>query len=603
MSDLQAKIDQRRYSDNIPHPRAGSQQNFFAADPNLAFLLERYLPAPMHDWAKQQLDWLGAHAAGPLDERAAYTDRDGKPHLRKYNRLGEDVSEIITNEGYKQTVADVYGAGIVHYLYHDIPELGFKAPYSYSFLQGYLVSQTEPGFYCPVTLTMSAAYLIDKYGDEQQKEQYLSGLTSRDRRSLYEGATWLTERQGGSDVGANLTVAKPTDGKPGVYQLTGEKFFASNAGAMVATVLARIDDSKPGTKGLGLFLVPWVRPDGTRNQIEVRRLKDKLGVNAVPSAEVLLHGAEGYLIGQPENGFKYMAEALNLSRICNAIASVGIMRRALYEAKYYASERRAFQKPIDQYPMVREMLVNLLLDTEVSTGVVFDMIAVYDRVQDGSGGRDDLALCRLLIPLLKYRTGEEAVEAAHTAIEIHGGNGFIEEYVTPRLLRDAQVLTVWEGTSNILALDILRVMQKENSHALLIRLLRSRAAGWHHAFSQPFARLLQSELAVLEENIAYLLQQSPDYVSYKLKALADHMIDLYTLSSIVSEAEDQLLRDNNARKYVLAKLYANKHLLPKTKRGIQGDELLDVQFFRELLNYEPIPLEALQQQSAFAFAT
>lgn len=114
-------------------------------------------------------------------------------------------------------------------------------------------------------------------------------------------------------------------------------------------------------------------------------MKDKLGVNAVPSAEVLLHGAEGYLIGQPENGFKYMAEALNLSRICNAIASVGIMRRALYEAKYYASERRAFQKPIDQYPMVREMLVNLLLDTEVSTGAVFDMIAVYDRVQDGSG--------------------------------------------------------------------------------------------------------------------------------------------------------------------------------------------------------------------------
>ncbi|EJL47658.1 acyl-CoA dehydrogenase family protein [Brevibacillus agri] len=603
MSELQAKIDQRRYSDNIPHPRPGSEQNFFAADPNLHYLLQRYLPAAMHEWATQQLHWLGAQAAGPLEERAAYTDREGKPRLRKYNRLGEDVSEIITNEGYKETVADVYGAGIVSYLYHDIPELGRKAPYSYSFLMGYLVSQTEPGFYCPVTLTMSAAYLIDRYGSDAQKKQYLSGLTSRDRTRLYEGATWLTERQGGSDVGANLTVAKPVEGQSGVYRLTGEKFFASNAGAMVATVLARIDESKPGTKGLGLFLVPWLKPDGTRNQIEVRRLKDKLGVNAVPSAEILLHGAEGYLIGQPENGFKYMAEALNLSRICNAVASIGIMRRALYEAKYYASQRRAFQNPIDQYPMVREMLVSLLLDTEVSTGAVFDMIAVYDRLQDGSGSREDMALARLLIPLLKYRTGEEAVEAAHAAIEIHGGNGFIEEYVTPRLLRDAQVLTVWEGTSNILALDILRVMQKENSHVVFARLLRSRSEGWRHAFSQPFAELLQAELAVLEENIAYLFRQSPDYVTYKLKALADHMIDLYALSCIVSEAEDQVAKDNNARKYVLAKLYAQKHLTPKAKRGIQGDELLDVQFFRELLDCEPIPVEALQQQTAFASAT
>lgn len=211
------------------------------------------MPAPMHDWAKQQLGWLGAHAAGPLDERAAYTDRDGKPHLRKYNRLGEDVSEIITNEGYKQTVADVYGAGIVHYLYHDIPELGFKAPYSYSFLLGYLVSQTEPGFYCPVTLTMSAAYLIDKYGDEQQKEQYLSGLTSRDRRSLYEGATWLTERQGGSDVGANLTVAKPTAGKPGVYQLTGEKFLPAMRARWSPRCLRESTTASRAQKAWGCF--------------------------------------------------------------------------------------------------------------------------------------------------------------------------------------------------------------------------------------------------------------------------------------------------------------------------------------------------------------
>jgi hypothetical protein len=286
-----------------------------------------------------------------------------------------------------------------------------------------------------------------------------------------------------------------------------------------------------------------------------------------------------------------MAEALNLSRICNAVASVGIMRRALYEAQYYANQRRAFGSPIDQYPMVRHMLVSLLLDTEVSTGAVFDMIQLYDRLQGEQVHKEDMALARLLIPLLKYRTGEEAVEATHTAIEIHGGNGYIEEYVTPRLLRDAQVLTVWEGTSNILALDLLRVMQKENSHLPFLKLLRDRADGWKHELSQPFARTIRAELAVLEENLAYLLRQSPDYITYKLKSLADHMIDLFTLSCIVSEAEEQVQKEGNARKYILAKLYESKHLQAETKRGIQDDPMLDVRFFSQLLNYEPVTVQ------------
>ncbi|MFE1626370.1 acyl-CoA dehydrogenase family protein [Brevibacillus reuszeri] len=592
MNSLQSKIDRRMYSDNIPHPRMANEQNFYTADPNLEYLLTRHLPAAMHDWAKSQLTELGAYVAGPMDERAAFTDREGKPLLRKYNRLGEDVSEIITNEGYKETVAHIYGAGIVSHLYHPVPELGTTVPYTYSFLMGYLVSQTEPGFYCPVTLTMSAAYLIDRYGDEEQKQRYLSGLTTDDRTRLYEGATWLTERQGGSDVGANVTLAQAVEERPGVYQLTGEKFFASNAGAMVATVLARIDADKPGTKGLGLFLVPWIKPNGEKNQIQVRRLKDKLGVNAVPSAEVLLEGAEGYLIGQPENGFKYMAEALNLSRICNAVASIGIMRRALYEAQYYAHERRAFGNPIDQYPMVRQMLIELLLDVEVSSGAIFDMLQVYDRLQSAEVKKEDTAFARLLIPILKYRTGEEAVAAAHTAIEIHGGNGFIEEYVTPRLLRDAQVLTVWEGTSNILALDLLRVMQKENAHHVFMQKIRERAAGWSYELSKPFGQLLLAELTVLEENIAYLMSQSPDYLSYKLKSLADHMVDIYTLSCIVNEAEDQAVNQGNVRKYILARLYANKHLQAKPKRGIQEDPLLDVHFFTELMEYQPVSVDA-----------
>ncbi|MGE5701567.1 MAG: acyl-CoA dehydrogenase family protein [Clostridia bacterium] len=590
MTNIQSQIDNRTYSDNIPHPRDMRAENFYTADPNLAFLLERYLPAHLQEWAKAELTRFGAYVAGPVDERAAYTDSsEGKPRLRKYNRLGEDISEVVTNEGYKQTVAGVYGAGIVGHLYNPVAELGQTLPYSYSYLMGYLLSQSEPGFYCPVTLTMSAAYLINRFGSEEQKQQYLTGLASLDYETLYEGATWLTERQGGSDVGANLTVAVEDSERPGVYRLTGEKFFASNAGAMVATVLARVDAAKSGTRGLGLFLVPWIKPDGAKNSVKIRRLKEKLGVNAVPSAEVILEEAEGYLIGDATMGFKYMAEALNISRICNAIASVGIMRRAFYEAEYYASHRSAFGSVINEYPMVRQMLVSLLVDTEVSTGAVFDMIDFYDNVFTyENASESERVLARMLTPLLKYRTGDEAVAGAHTAIEIHGGNGFIEEYVTPRLLRDAQVTTVWEGTANVLALDLLRVMKKESGHVVLINLLKERAQAMASPLSAKFGQRILDQLALLQDNLSYLMRQPESYITYKMKTIADHFVDLYSLSCIVREAEQQLQQDSNARKFIIAELYWQKHFEKPTDRGIKHDAMLDCEFFTQLTRYEPV---------------
>ncbi|TJY43103.1 isovaleryl-CoA dehydrogenase [Cohnella pontilimi] len=599
MRNIQDEINERKYSDNIPHPRNRGQDNFFTADPNLAYHVQRFLPPHMQEWALKQLSGFGAQVAGPIDERAAFTDAEGKPQLRKYNRLGEDISEIVTNEGYKKTVAEVYGAGIVGHLYHPVSELGTTVPYMYSYFMGYLLSQTEAGFYCPVTLTLSAAYLVHVFGDEWLKKTYLTGLTSLQYETLYEGATWLTERQGGSDVGANRTTAEKVEAEENVYRLTGEKFFASNAGAMVATVLARVDDRKQGTKGLGLFLVPWMKPDGERNRIFVRRLKDKLGVNAVPSAEVILEGAEGYLIGKAENGFKYMADALNISRICNAVASIGIMRRAYHEAIYYAENRTAFGVGLTEYPMVREMLISLLTDVEVSASAVFHLIEYFDKVMRGTALPEERVMSRVLTPILKYRTGEEAVEAAHTAIEIHGGNGYIEDYVTPRLLRDAQVTTVWEGTSNILALDLLRVMEKEKGHEVFIREVQVLTSGFTHPLSKPFADHINKELSILEGNIAYLLEQPKDYITYKLKSIADHMADIYSLCCIVREAEDQARNDGNARKYIVAELYRKKHFEWDKNRGIKGDSLLDVQFFSQLISYSPITEQQVAVYSTF----
>lgn len=593
--NIQREIDRRQYGNNIPLPP--ENPNFYLEDPNLQYLMRRYLPASMHEWADRELTRFGALVAGPVDERAAYTDKEGKPQLVRYNRRGEDISLIVKNDGYLQTVKDVYGAGIVGYLYRDIPELGHKAPYMYSFLQGYLLSESEPGFYCPVTLTMSAAHLVHRYGTEEQKATYLTGLTSLDGDTLFEGATWLTERQGGSDVGANLTVAEPDPEKEGVWRLTGEKFFASNAGAMVATVLARVSD-KPGTKGLGLFLVPWVKPDGTRNHITVRRLKDKLGVNAVPSAEVILEGAEGYLMGNPEQGFKYMAEALNISRICNAVASAGIMRRAFYEALHYARGRNAFGKPIIQYAMVKETLARMLTELEVNTGSVFDMIRYFDRVNDGVATPEEEVMARMLISLIKYRTGEVAKQLTHDAIETLGGNGYIEEYVTPRLLRDAQVLTVWEGTANILALDLWRVITKFRADDVFLQVMEQDIAALTHPLAAPFKPLLQGTLEEIRENIAFLKTQPEDIRTYHLKPLADLIVDVYQLVCILKEAEDQAASDGNGRKFIVAELFKRAHFDAAPKRRIRETDLPDLTYFDALVDYRPVPVHDLLEKEA-----
>src|SRR5699024_5734312 len=314
--------------------------------------------------------------------------------------------------------------------------------------------------------------LLDHYATDEVKRMFLPHVAATGDTELFEGATFLTERQGGSDVGANQVTAIEEDGE---YRLYGEKYFASNAGMCgVAMVLARCEGAPEGSKGLTLFAVPWRKEDGSLNGISIRRLKDKLGVKAVPSGEVELHGASGYVVGDPDKGFYYMMEALNLSRICNAVASLGIMRRAYSEAYDYADRRRAFGGKLNQYPMVQDTLMKMKAKIHVELATLFDMIQLYEKVTDQSASQEDEILNRLNIAIIKKDTAYQAVEFSHLGIEMLGGNGYIEDFVTPRLLRDAQVLSVWEGTANILGLEVVRLVRKSEAHLLFIQQINKR---------------------------------------------------------------------------------------------------------------------------------
>ncbi|WP_088006227.1 acyl-CoA dehydrogenase family protein [Indiicoccus explosivorum] len=518
----------------------GGRPNFYTTDETLRRILQHSLDGPFFGYADRQLTEFGAKCAGELDERARHTDRNGAPQLIRYDKYGEEVSEVWVNEGYRRTVDETYRTGIAAYVHKEIPELGRTGNYTYSFAQGYVLSQSEPGFYCPVTLTMATAYLLDHFADDELKRKFLPHVCSTGETELFEGATFLTERQGGSDVGANSLKAAEENG---TWRLYGEKYFASNAGmAGVAMVLARMEGAPAGSKGLTLFAVPWRTEDGSLNGIRIRRLKDKLGVRAVPSGEVEFDGAEAFIVGDPKNGLKYMMEALNLSRISNAAASVGIMRRAFTEALDYTSRRQAFGSYLTDYPAVRDTLVKLTVKQEMETAALFDLIGLYDRVTAGQTTEAESILCRLLIAVMKKETAEQAVRFAHEAIELHGGNGYIEDFVTPRLLRDAQVLTVWEGTANILALELIRLVNKFSGHLLFIDHLEQRQAGLPAA--------ARREIAKLCEKLERFADYGHDRQTVEAKKLMEDMAKCYE-SVVASEWAERF----GGRYALMAELY------------------------------------------------
>ncbi|MGE7914234.1 acyl-CoA dehydrogenase family protein [Lysinibacillus xylanilyticus] len=496
--------------------------NFFKDNDTLHKVLEMMLDQEFADYATRELTDFGELCAGDIDVRAKHTDREGEPRLQRYNAYGEEVSEVWVNDGYKKTIEETYNTGIVGYVHKDIPQLGRKGNYVYSFAQGYILSHTEPGFYCPVTLTMATAYLLDHYASDEVKERFLPHVCATGDTELYEGATFLTERQGGSDVGANVVEARK-DGNQ--YRLFGEKYFASNAGMCgVAMVLARMEGAQVGSKGLTLFAVPWRNEDGTVNNLRIRRLKDKLGVRAVPSGEVEFDGALAYVVGEPNKGIYYMLEALNLSRICNAVASIGIMRRGYLEAKHYVTNRHAFGKPLTQYPMIQDTLGKFAAKLHVEVATVFDVIQLYDKVTSGQGNEQDIIMNRLYIAIMKKETAEQAVHYASEAIELHGGNGYIEDFVTPRLLRDAQVLTVWEGTANILALELIRLVDKFHAHELFVRIMEERL---EKLADSPLVEIVAEQLVKLDLTLQTFSRLDEATKTFDAKKVAEKMAHVY----------------------------------------------------------------------------
>jgi alkylation response protein AidB-like acyl-CoA dehydrogenase len=328
-------------------------------------------------------------------------------------------------------------------------------------------------------MTSGAADIVERYAPGAVRDDLIGRLTSTDPDHAWEGGMFLTERQGGSDVGANTTKAVQ-DGTE--WRIFGEKHFCSNVDAEVFVVLARPEDAPEGARGLATFIVPRVLPDGTPNGFRIKRLKPKLGTVGVPTAEVELVGAQAWLAADraaPDDagnardghGIHRMMEMVNGSRFGVAVMGLGIHRRSFLEAAIYAAQREQWGQRIDRFPMVRETLVDLLVELEAGLALTFESAVALRSAPDPEQGR---LLRRILVPIAKVRATREALGATSQALEVFGGNGYMEDWPMARQLRDAQCHTIWEGTENICCLDVRRAIRSDGAHtALLARIERA----------------------------------------------------------------------------------------------------------------------------------
>ena len=397
-----------------------------------------------------------AALATPLSARA---DKAG-PLLLTHDAGGERVSRLVHHPDYHRMEELSYGRGIVAVKYDaDFLARHRAQRHLVGFGAAYYFAQTELGLFCPICMTDGVARVLELFGSGPIVKETLARLTTRDVSSLWQGAMFLTERQGGSDVGANQVAARQDGGR---WFLKGDKWFCSNVGAEAILALARMPGGPPGTPGLGLFLVLRHLPDGNGGTIVIHRLKEKLGVRSMATGEITFEETEGTLLGGIGEGFKQMAEMLNLSRLYNAVGSVAAMRRATLEALAYGAQREAFGRRLWDLPLWRSTMADLVAETLGAFGLAFEAVRALDRAD--SGDADARRLARILIPMAKILCGKLAVQIVSEAMEAIGGNAYIEESILPRLLRDCQVLPIWEGTSNILSLDVLRANHRDRAY-------------------------------------------------------------------------------------------------------------------------------------------
>ena len=559
--------------------------NWYEIDPNLRALMDRHVTADRAG-AEELLTHWGELCGGPIARRAEVVDRN-PPQLKRYDEWGEEVCEVVHHPDAVANKRDIWEQGAA-----GARRSGKQIPAVLGSAFTYLLSQSDTGMVCATGMTGGVEGFVERFAPPGVRESVLSHIQSIGFDSAWDGAMFMTEIRGGSDLSSSDTVATQ---KNGAWVLNGSKWFCSNADASAIATLARPEGAEVGLPGLALFLVLAERSDGTRNGIRIKRIKDKLGTKSVPTAEIDFVDAEAYILSNPNpgagsggRGLNRMMSMVNGSRLGVATMGLGIMRRSFLEGAIYASHRTAFGKPLSDLPLVRETLVKMAVEIEAVSSVVFES----SSLAGSSGNEQDRQLYRILVPLSKFRGARGGLEHATMAVELHGGNGYIETWPVARQLRDAQCHTIWEGTENIICLDVLRSMRREQAHDALIGRIEAALAAADHSLLARDRDIVAESLREARSAIDFILGASDDIRQLHARRLTAWLADLTEAALLLEQAAAELQASGSARKAAVARLFIREHLSAAASRGITDDRsVLDL--YDSVVRYAPLEAGAL----------
>lgn len=561
--------------------------NWYTVDPNLAMEMDRHVEPADRDWVDGKLRAMGELCGGPVAANAEVTDKN-PARLVKWDREGDEINDVVHHPGALETKRLLWKSDFLHLRWSDeVAARGRPMPAPLMVAYHYLLSQAETGMLCSIGMTTGVLRLVEAYGDDAARALFAPRLRDNDFDRGWDGSMYMTERAGGSDVGATETVAREQDG---VWRLSGLKWFCSNVDGRAIVTLARPEGAPEGTRGLAVFAVPRRFPDGRDNGVHIRRIKDKLGTRAVPTGEIELRDAIAYPLcgrgGDPRDGrgLNRMMEFVNESRLAIAAMGAGIMRRCFLDAAIRCERRRAFGSKLSDFPMVREQLIDLLVESEAAAALLFELAGhLSPEIQPRDGDR----LPRILVPLTKIRCTRGGIASASAAIELFGGNGYIEDWPIARQLRDAQCHTIWEGTENILALDVMRAMAKERAHEPLLARVDAAIAGATDRVLEPARDAVARARGRLGETLARVAAAPADAAQLAARRLANDMADVAQAALLLDQAAHSLRDRADARKAVVATWFARAHLEPRG-RWHPGCERIALDLFFPVTRYEPI---------------
>ncbi|HEX9068961.1 MAG TPA: acyl-CoA dehydrogenase family protein [Ktedonobacterales bacterium] len=564
--------------------------NFFEADPHLRFILGQRVPTGALEAGLDRLRQLGARLGGEIEDLAAEADQN-TPTLRVRDRTGAPLSDVAPSRAYRELERIFYGEFHLAGLSLHVP--GDSSTEESSVLNDalmYLGQQVESGLFCPLGMTRSLARTLLKFAGPDVVRSYVPRLASPRMDEFHTGAMFMTEKQSGSDLGIVASVARPATSPEGWWELDGDKWFCSNAGADVILTLARPEGAPTGTRGLGLYLVPRELPDGTRNSYRIERLKDKLGMRSFASGEVTLERTLALQIGGPGEGWHQMTEMLNTTRLACGSGAAALARRSFLEAVTHARGRVAFGKPLIELPLMREQLLDMLIDVEGFTALFFEGSASLERADAG----DAVAalLVRVLTPLAKYHISAEARRTVEEGMEVRGGNAYIEEWPNPRLLRDVHVQSIWEGTGNISALDLGRALSHEGVPDTFFAHYFARLDAISDSPVRRAASLASLALTRCQRALSGLTSAGPVRTQARMRDLTHQLAHALTATLLVEEAAAQAMADASYRNLARATRYLRRHIFVPQSGFASDEDQLAQDWLEQLIDWSAMPAAA-----------